>query len=86
MTKKPRILVDNGYFHVIQRGHNKKSVFHESEDYARYAATLARYLDRFDIQLLHYCLMPNHIHLLVSAVTGNDLPRFMHGVNICYGN
>ena len=84
MTKILRRVVDGGYYHVVQRGNNKNTVYHESEDFLRYLSTISRYLEKFEVQILHYCLMPNHIHLLMHTMIGADLSKFMHGLNISY--
>jgi len=37
-------------------------------------------LDMFQINVLHYCLMPNHLHLLLQAIKATDLPKFMQRI------
>ena len=80
MARHPRSLVDMGFYHVLSRGNNKNKVFHCQEDYSNFLKVLRRYLDKFQIIVFHYCLMPNHIHLLVQAQIGNHLPKFMQGI------
>ncbi|MEO1246580.1 MAG: transposase [Pseudomonadota bacterium] len=52
--------------HIVQRGHNRKPVFFEREDYVYYLANLAESKAKLDVRLLAYCLMTNHVHLIVS--------------------
>src|SRR6476646_6210342 len=51
-------------YHVMDRGHNRETVFADDEDRRHFLELLARYRDRFGLRLYHYCLMGNHFHLL----------------------
>ena len=55
-----------GYYHVMNRGHNREVVFPTEEDHAYFLDLLQRYRQRFAVPLYHYCLMDNHFHLLVE--------------------
>ena len=86
MPRRARLLVDGGYYHIVTRGNDKKQLFRHKEDYAALCAIIMKYLPRFDINIIHYCLMPNHIHLLIRALKGIDLPKFMQSILQVYGN
>jgi len=72
--------MDDGYYHIVTRGNNKKLLFIDEFDYEMMKKTIARYLEKFNIGLVHYCLMPNHLHWVVQTWTARDLPKFMQGV------
>lgn len=57
--------IQGGYYHVYNRGNNKQQIFLRDRDYYKYLEKLEEYLNKFDISLLVYCLMPNHVHLLL---------------------
>jgi REP element-mobilizing transposase RayT len=57
-------LVDEIY-HIYNRGNNKQRIFLEAESYRFFLERLQFYFHRESIELLAYCLMPNHYHLLV---------------------
>jgi putative transposase len=83
----PRIarIVGVGYpHHIIQRGNNREKVFLNQRDYERYLSFLSRYSEQKEISVLAYCLMPNHIHLLVKPSGEEALPKMMQGVTLCY--
>ena len=86
MPRQARILVDEGYYHIVTRGNDKKVLFHQKKDYSVFLDIILKYLARIKINILHYCLMPNHIHLLVKTLKGKDMPKFMQAILQVYGN
>ena len=52
-------------YHVINRGNNRAPVFHHDDDYAAFLKALADLKTRKPFELYGYCLMPNHVHLLI---------------------
>ncbi|CAN5363978.1 transposase [soil metagenome] len=52
----------------MQRGHNQKATFVEKADYERYLQNLRELRTRFGVHVNGYCLMTNHVHLLLSPV------------------
>jgi putative transposase len=52
--------------HVVQRGHNRQVVFAEARDNERYLETLAQFKDVYGVKVYAFCLMTNHVHLLVA--------------------
>lgn len=83
MARQPRIEVPDGLYHVISRGIERREIFRDDIDRERYLAIVAKSVDRFRFQLLAYCLMTNHVHLVVQ--TGAiPLSRIMRSVNTSY--
>jgi putative transposase len=64
--------------HVVTRGNARATVFHSTDDYAQFVGLISAARHRVPIDLLAWCLMPNHVHLVVRPVGDGDLPRFMH--------
>jgi putative transposase len=52
--------------HVVQREHNRQVVFAERRDFERYLESLAEFKTVFDVKVYAYCLMTNHVHLLLA--------------------
>ncbi len=52
--------------HIVQRGHNRQPVFVECADYEYYLANLGEMKSELSIRVYAYCLMTNHIHLLIE--------------------
>jgi len=66
MPRKARILVPNCPHHIVQRGHNRKVVFVADDDYHYYLENLQEWKTRLSIKLYAWCLMANHVHLIVE--------------------
>ena len=87
MIAMPRIarIVGAGYpHHIIQRGNNRENVFLDLKDYEKYLSFLAKYSEEKDAAILAYCLMPNHVHLLIIPSAEKTLAKMMQGVTLCY--
>ena len=83
----PRIarIIGVGYpHHIVQRGNNREKVFLDRGDYERYLSFLSKYSAEKEAPVLAYCLMPNHIHLLVRPSGEEALPKMMQGITLCY--
>jgi len=70
--------------HITQRGNNKEKVFFDDEDRRLYLDILQRYKNKYGIKILAYCLMGNHVHLLVVPGQERALARAMGGTNLVY--
>ncbi len=66
MPRQGRVVLPNYPLHVVQRGHNRQVVFAEDEDYQRYLSDLRDLKDAFGIKVYAFCLMTNHVHLLLA--------------------
>ena len=56
----------SGYLHLILRGNNKQVLFEEADDYRFFLSRLGKYTREASIRISAYCLMENHVHLLVN--------------------
>ncbi|MBI4313572.1 MAG: transposase [Candidatus Omnitrophica bacterium] len=84
MPRKPRELVDNGIYHIFNRGNDRRNLFATDIDYRRFLQQLQAGLVHYGGALYHYCLMPNHFHFLLKIEKGNDLAAFMHQTQLGY--
>ena len=66
---KEREFYKNTYHHLYNRGANKSDIFLNREDYLFFLRRLREYKVRYSIDVLCYCLMPNHFHLFVKQLT-----------------
>lgn len=66
MSRTVRKKSSTGIYHVLARGINQQRIFEEEADFAAYLEVLARVKREASFTLFAYCLMNNHIHLLVS--------------------
>ena len=82
MPRSARILSEYGYYHVVNRGIGRQILFEDEEDYERFLDTLRRYLKEEPFELIAYCLMENHFHLLLHAP--ENLERIMKRISCSY--
>jgi REP element-mobilizing transposase RayT len=70
-------------YHVIVRGNRREAVFLGHHDYETYLHRLAVYRARYTVTLHAYCLMPNHVHLVLGTAAA-PLDRFMQSLQQSY--
>jgi putative transposase len=83
MARPLRLHAPGMLHHVMSRGNDKREMFVDDVDYARYLTLLERSARRFSVTVNGYCLMPNHVHLLLRP-TVHPLSRLMQHVNSAY--
>ncbi|MDO5435520.1 MAG: transposase [Clostridia bacterium] len=66
MSRKARIKSIGGIYHVMLRGINRQQIFYDKEDYDHFAKVLQQVRQVSGMKLHAYCMMGNHIHLLVQ--------------------
>jgi len=64
-------------YHVLNRANRKAEVFHDSADYQAFIRLIEKAQQRIVMPLIAYCLMPNHIHLVVRPDGNGDIARWM---------
>src|SRR5215510_11022713 len=83
MPRKPRIEIAGGLYPVISRGNNRRKIFRSDSDYLRFTDILALQKSKLPFYLYAYCLMPNHVHLLIE-MQDNPLSRITQRVLTTY--
>ena len=73
MPRSARIVLPGVAHHVTQRGNNKQDVFLDEEDRSKYLDLLRHYSELFDLRIIAYCLMSNHLHLVVVPMNEESL-------------
>ncbi len=94
-----KVNVPESYYHVYARGSNKHHVFADESDYLYFLSLFARYMVKENpdtrttahyqklyesIEVLVYCLMQNHFHLLLYQIEKSGMKKLMHGVMTSY--
>ncbi len=65
----PRFFKADTYHHLYNRGANKQSIFFDLKDYDFFKRRLLKYKLKHEVEVLCFCLMPNHFHLFVRQTT-----------------
>ena len=84
MARIARIVGAGFPHHIVERGNNRERIFIDSTDYEKYLFFLSKYSEEKEAAVLAYCLMPNHIHLLVTPLKEGTLSKMMQGITLCY--
>lgn len=66
MSRKPRNQSKTGIHHIMFRGINKQTIFHDKEDYYKFLKIINKTKEKFNFDIFAYCIMPNHVHLLIK--------------------
>ena len=83
MARTARRHSESGYAHLIMRGNNKQVLFEEEDDYRFFISRLGKYCRETKVRINAYCLMENHVHLLVHDRQGNT-PQMMRKLGVSY--
>ena len=84
MSRVARIVEVGCPHHVVQRGNNKQRVFFDDDDSRRYLYLLKKYLKGSMCRLNAYCLMPNHVHMVLVPLEREALSKFMLRLGLSY--
>ena len=66
MPRRARVILKETAHHIVQRGHNRQAVFVEEADFQYYLATLRAWKRALGVKVYAYCLMTNHVHLVLD--------------------
>jgi len=77
MPRQARIALAGVPVHIIQRGHNRSVCFFSDQDFVRYLDELAELSVRLSCAVHAYCLMTNHVHLLLTSQEADGCARLM---------
>lgn len=83
MARQARNISSGSYLHIIVRGIGKQLLFEEWSDYRYYLWLLEKYSRDTNVSVCAYCLMENHVHLLVRDNEG-ETPLFMKKLGVSY--
>ena len=67
MPRAPRLKSQSGIYHIMLRGINQQVIFEDEEDYLKFIETLKSYKAISEYKVFAYCLMSNHIHILLKV-------------------
>ena len=84
MPRVARVVFPGVPHHVTQRGNNRQDVFFTDDDRREYLRLLSEQSRRFELSVLGYCLMTNHVHLVVVPAQKNSLARAIGRTHYLY--
>ncbi len=82
--------IENGYYHLYNRGVEKRNIFLDDQDYAVFLSYIKQYLESNtgsdpksladEVDLISFCLMPNHFHFLAKQKTIDGITKFIRAI------
>jgi putative transposase len=84
MARLARVVIPGLPHHVTQRGNGRARTFFSDADYALYRDLLAQHCGAANVQLWAWCLMPNHVHLILVPSNSDGLRRALAAVHRRY--
>ena len=83
MARPLRIELAGGWYHVTNRGNERKAIYRDERDRGHFLELVEETTLRFRVRLHSYVLMENHYHLIVE-LTDPNLSRAIQWLNISY--
>ena len=83
MARPLRVEYEGAVYHVAVRGNARQAIFRDDADREHFLGVLAESVGSFEVRLYLYCLMSNHVHLVLETPRAN-LGRFMHRWQTAY--
>ncbi len=85
MPRKPREKSPHDLYHIVFRGTNKQVLFESKYDYMRFLEYMQRAKEQIGFELHAYCLMSNHIHMLIK-IQNENLSKLAHSISTPYAH
>jgi putative transposase len=83
MPRRARNLEPGNYYHLYNRGNNRQNIFFERDNYLYFLRQFRHYVADTTVQVVAYCLMPNHYHILIY-LQEDSLSAAMHRFTMSY--
>ena len=77
MPRTARASIGGMWYHALNRGNRRETVFHKPADYDAFVEALTAAGERVPVDLLGYCVMPNHFHVVLRPHEDGDLGRWV---------
>ena len=84
MPRQPRLVLPGIALHLIQRGNNRSTCFLDESDYLVYLLHLRELASKLECDVHAYCLMTNHVHLLLTPQSTNGCATLMRDLGQRY--
>ena len=84
MGRMARLNYPGLIYHIINRGNDRQVIFVEADDYRHYLNTIQRYKKKYRFELFAYCLMTNHVHLLIKTTEHGSVSKIMQSITVAH--
>ncbi|WP_371367644.1 hypothetical protein SRRS_15060 [Sporomusa rhizae] len=83
MPRTARKKSNSGIYHIMLRGINRQTIFEDDEDRIKFIETLRNYKQKCGFSIFAYCLMDNHVHLMIKE-NNEPLENIMKRIGVSY--
>ncbi|WP_371367633.1 hypothetical protein SRRS_14980 [Sporomusa rhizae] len=83
MPRTARKKSKNGIYHIMLRGINRQTIFEDDEDRIKFIDTLTHYKQKCGFNIFAYCLMDNHVHLILKE-NNEPIEKLMKRIGVSY--
>lgn len=84
MPRMARKCLESGFFHIMVQGISKEKIFLKKEYKEKYIYLIKFFLNKQNVNLISYCVMDNHVHIIIYAEHISELTKFMERLNTTY--
>ncbi len=84
MPRIARENLENGFFHIMVQGIKKEKIFDKDEYKEKYIKLIKFFKEKQKIEIINYCVMNNHVHIIIYTENINELTIFMQKLNTTY--
>lgn len=84
MPRVSRKTFKSEFFHIISQGIEKKYIFNQQRCKEKYKKEMLKNLSKYKVDLLSYCIMDNHVHLLIHTEKITELSLYMQSINTAF--
>ena len=77
MSRLARRISESGVYHILFRGVNQQNIFEEAVDFNKLKETVALVKEDLDFKIYAYCLMSNHVHIVLKEKKLGDISLIM---------
>ena len=84
MPRAARKFLESGFFHVMVQGIKKEEIFYKNQYKEKYIELIKIFLKKQNVKLIAYCVMNNHVHMILYSEDIKELTKFMERLNTTY--
>lgn len=81
MSRNSRSNNNSSYFHIMSQGINREYIFNDICLKEKYKSLMIKYSKENNVNILSYCIMNNHVHILIYTDSIGNMSKFMHSLN-----
>lgn len=84
MPERKMNFIELAHYHLTNRGLQKRKIFLYNEDYDQFLKIIEKYKQIYSVEIVFYCLMPNHFHLIIRQNKSEGAFKFISIIQLVY--